>query len=470
MTCSRTRCLPRLFAIPVMFSLILTLRTTHVAAQVSQKAYVPEKVDSLLLDDTLRKVKARFDREVSTLQGENHRYIADVYKERYDYVAAMFHEKALLTLPYAQVYLNSLVNEIRRSNPALQAIPMNVYFARTGVPNAASMGDGVIVFNLGLFIHMENESQAAFVLCHEFAHLYLEHGNKAIATYVNTLYSKETQKELRHIRNEQYNKRAAAEGLAKAFSFDNTRHSRDHEREADSVGLLFLEHTRFDPREALKALALLDDVDKDDFPVTTYMRQVFSAPDYPFQSRWLRQESGLLGGHAVIQRDAALEDSLKTHPDCKARLTSLAAIVDGYANTGKMTDPIDKRRFDSLKSIFPYEIIRYYYDDQDYSRALLSGLELLNDRPKDPYVVAMIGRTFDQMTDAQKNHTLGKVVPLPSPNFPEVYDTLLQFLQNLHLEEMISINYHFLKPYQASLSGYRDYSAAWEKSRQYAGK
>jgi Zn-dependent protease with chaperone function len=406
--------------------------------------YIPAKDDSLLLEAGLTRAQDRFKQEVAGLKGDNAKQIADVYKERFDYIKEQFRTKALLTMPSAQFYLERLLKEIVSANPALQTIPIDVYFAKTGIPNAASMGDGVVVFNLGLFVRMDNESQAAFVLCHELAHVYLNHAGKSITRYVETLYSRETQRELRHIKYEQYNKRSDIEGLAKTLSFDNTRHSRDHEAQADSMGVVFLKATRFDPAEAMTCLAMLDTVDRDNFPTETVLRQTFDAPQYPFQNRWLHQETGLLSGHANLTIDTALTDSLKTHPDCLVRIAALRSLIP---TTDRSKNPMAKTAFDSLRRILPYEILRYYFDAHNYARCLMTGLELLRTRPGDPYIVGMVSGALGQIYDAQRNHTLGRMVPLPSPYFTPAYDTLLQFLQNLRLEEIRNIQHYFITRY-----------------------
>ncbi|TDW99569.1 M48 family metallopeptidase [Dinghuibacter silviterrae] len=424
-------------------ALLLCLLLSRAYAQAPLK-YTPAKDDSLALEADLSRVQDRYKQEVAALKGASAKQIADIYKERFDYIKEQFHTKALLTMPPAQAYLTRLLHEIVAANPGLQTIPIDIYFAKTGIPNASSIGDGVVVFNLGLFVRMDNESEAAFVLCHELAHVYLNHSNQSIARYVDRLNSKETQRELRHIKNEQYNKRADAEDLAKALSFDNTRHGRDHESQADSMGVVFMKATRFDPAEAITCLGLLDTVDKDNAPMEVSLQNTFDSPQYPFQPRWLHHETGLLSGHATIALDTAMMDSLKTHPDCQVRITALRPMI---TTTGRSKNPMGKTAFDSLKKILPYEILRYYYDTHDYAHCLMTGLELLQTRPGDPYIVSMIAGALSRIYDAQKNHTLGRMVPLPSPYYSASFDTLLQFLQNLRLEEIKNIQHSFIARY-----------------------
>jgi predicted SprT family Zn-dependent metalloprotease len=89
------------------------------------------------------------------------------------------------------------------------------------------MGEGTIFFNIGLFHRLQNESQAAFILCHELAHYYLNHSNDNIHQYVNTIYSDDFQQKLKSIQKLSYEKNKQLDALAKNLLFRNRRHGRD---------------------------------------------------------------------------------------------------------------------------------------------------------------------------------------------------------------------------------------------------
>ena len=52
---------------------------------------------------------------------------------------------------------------------------------------------------------------------------------------------------------------------------------------------------------------------------------------------------------------------------------------------------------------------------------------------------------------AQKEHTLSKVAALPGPEYSPNYNLLLQFVQNLYLEDLAAISYNYLLPYHPQL-------------------
>src|SRR5262249_13954998 len=150
------------------------------------------------------------------------------------------------------------------------------------------------------------------------------------------------------------------------------------------------------------------------------------------------------GGHAKLLKDESLSDSLKTHPDCKVRIKMLKPLVNKYASVGGSKDMVNKERFDSLQNIFRYEVIAYAFSSKNFTRSFFYTLELLQQKPSDPYIIVQLGKILNSFYAFQKTHTLGKVIELPSPAFPENYNLLLQFVQNLYLDDYASLSYHYL--------------------------
>ena len=65
---------------------------------------------------------------------------------------------------------------------------------------------------------------------------------------------------------------------------------------------------------------------------------------------------------------------------------------------------------------------------------------------------------------AQKGHTLGKVADLPGPDYPVNYNSLLQFVQNLYLEDLAAISYYFLGSHMPQLDSYEPFKKAFDES------
>lgn len=445
----------------ILYMIVICMLTAATGS--GQPVFQLGEKDSFLLRTFISTHEQRYRQTLDALPAA---YTADYKKQyglRWDNVKNKFNKGEIYTAAYAREYLGSIVSEITRSNPMLADTPFSCYFSRSGVPNASYLGEGVILLNMGLFYRLANESQAAFVICHELAHLYLTHSERSINNYVQKIHSPEVQRELKDIKKKEYRKRAQYESLLEGLSFDTRRHGREFEMEADSMAAVLLANTGFDIAESLTALDLLDDIDTDSMNTAEVLKKIFDTQSYPFQQRWLAKEEGLLGGHARLST-SVFADSLKTHPDCPARIQALQPAIKSYAREGMRRFVVDSLQFERLRLIFPYEITEFSYSSGNYGRSLYYTLELLQQHPGDPYLVAHTGKLLNGLYAAMKEHRLSRVAENPSPSYSPSYNQLLQFIQNLYPENIAALSYHFLKRYEQRLSNYEPYKDAYQQS------
>ena len=452
----------RIFIRILFVSYLLCNFTNKAISQ--NKVFTPSLYNEQWSASALNNLESNFKKKITDLPSENKKDIEKIQTWKWENIAETFLRKEIYTEADAQKYLDDVVSEIVNNNQTLQNKPFRCYFSKSEVPNASFIGEGVILFNLGLLDKLENESQLAFILCHEIAHFYMNHLDNSINEYVATINSEEMQKELKKIKKKNYNKTEDLNKLVKQLSFSSGRHSRYKEAEADSLGVVFMKNTRFDISASLTSLALLDSIDNETYNMSETLQNTFNSADYPFQKKWLAKEEGLLGGHANIEIDKVLADSLKTHPDCKVRIRTLQPLVEKYKNKVAQKNLINKKLFAELQESSKYEVVQYAWDRKNYTKSLYLALSLLNSKPADPYLVAQTGRIFNGLYNELKQHTLGKVTDLPSPWYSAGYNTLLQFIQNLYRENYVQINYHFLQQYSPKLSFYKDFETVYEES------
>ena len=258
------------------------------------KAFTPSLYNEEWSASTLNNLESNFKKKIAGLSSNNKEDVEKMQTRHWESIAKKFYQKEIYTEADAQKYLDDVVLEIVKNNQPLQNKTFRCYFSKSEVPNASFIGEGVILFNLGLLDKIENESQLAFILCHEISHFYMNHVDNSINEYVAAINSKEMQKELKKIKNKSYNKTEELNKLIKQFSFSSGRHSRYKEAEADSLGVVFMKNTRFDIAESLASLAMLDSIDNDTYNVSETLQNTFNSVDYHFQKKWLAKEEGLL--------------------------------------------------------------------------------------------------------------------------------------------------------------------------------
>jgi len=431
----------------------------------AQTGFLPLTRDAAREKSLVDAITLRYKNDIAGLSGPYKKYLAEIYKERYEMTKKMFDDNAVIVDEDASAYLSSVANEILKANPGLNASELRILFSRAWWANASNMGEGTLLFNIGLFHRLENEAQAAFVICHEMAHYYLNHSNNSILNYVNTVYSDEFQKKLKTIQKTDYRQNQLLENLAKSLTFRNRRHSREFEQAADSMAIELMKNTGYDLNESLSCLALLDSADKDKYDCKLNLETHFNFPAFPFKTAWMASSS--LAFAIAKEKDSSLEDSLKTHPDCKVRIEKLRPAVARYSKDNSKKFIVSSDKFWHFRQQFDYEILEFCFEHNEISRCLYYALEMLDAFPDKTYLHATIGRCLNEIYSRQKAHELGKIVDLPMPEYTEEYNKLLRLIQNIRLREVASLCYYYMKQYQQTEDTDKRFAAAWQTATEH---
>lgn len=146
-------------------------------------------------------------------------------------------------------YLQSLGYRLARSSPDKQQ-KFNFFVVRDNSINAFAMPGGVIGVHTGLFVAANNESELASVLGHEIGHVTQRHLARVLASQKYDMFKNiaATAAALLLARS---NPQAASGAMTAASAATVQRqldYTREHEREADRVGLTILQDAGFDVR------------------------------------------------------------------------------------------------------------------------------------------------------------------------------------------------------------------------------
>ena len=126
---------------------------------------IPFSSDAAQLAAPIKNLDQRHQELLAGLSGSLKTELQAEYKKRYAYLKEIYTAEELVTDSTTIHYLQALSQKIIRSNPELGTISTSIHFARAWWPNAISYGEGTILFNINLFSRLENEAQAAFIIC-----------------------------------------------------------------------------------------------------------------------------------------------------------------------------------------------------------------------------------------------------------------------------------------------------------------
>lgn len=426
------------------FILICILHAVH--------AQLPGNVQLLNDDTTVRKVY--LDRtnaqKQKRIEGLDKSYKADyqkIYESQFTEIGEMWTGSRAITEQNLQGYLSGVLNKILDGNTHLRHPDLRVVISRDWWPNAYSLGDGSIAVNAGLFIYLENEAQLAFILCHELAHFHLDHTNKSIKEYVETINSESYQAELRRLKKESFRVNQQLEQLAVKFVVGTRRHRREHEAEADRMAMRWMRKSGYDLNAIESCLRLLDKIDEINLFPQPVLAETFTSADFPFRPRWVREETRIFS--AMDKNDEPVlvsRDSLKTHPDCEKRIRLLkdSIMVEGPGHLFQ----VDEAAFFQWKNRLLPEIVEYCYREEQLSRSLYYGLLLLNDQQYKIYGAYTIARSLNRIYEKQKDHSLRDALDTEGPEYPKDYNELLRMLARIRLAELAQVNFQFCRRYK----------------------
>lgn len=390
----------------------------------------------------------------------------EIYEARFEGVADLLKSSRTVSEPAAHAYLQALLKKIVDVNPELKGLEIRLVFSRDGWPNAYSTGEGTLAVNAGLFVFLDNEGQLVFTICHELAHLYLDHSNKEIRKNVELANSDDLKKQAKQLSKQQYRIGQKLDELVKNILFLNRRHSREDEAEADRQAFIFMKKTGYDCKEAKSCLQLLDKIDDTTLFKPVNLEEVFQSGEYAFRKKWIQNESSIFasmsGDDSPLTK--AEKDSLRTHPDCQKRILLLE---DSIRNTnGGKGFLVDEQEFNHLKKIFVAEMAEQQYRNNNLGHHLYLCLQLLQKEEYSDYAAYAVVRCLNKLYDLQKKHMLGLTVDKETRGYPADYNLVLRMLDRLRLDELANLDYYFAKKYRERLAGYNEFTNEMRKAEK----
>jgi Zn-dependent protease with chaperone function len=360
----------------------------------------------------------------------------------------------------SETEIDSIVQKVAaniiNANPELRG-KVKVFVSRSLVPNAFCTGNTMVVLNIGMLSRLENEAQLAFILCHEFSHQMMNHSNNAIYKHAFVIGDKQYARKIKSTLKEEYNVTSKLKELMLPGLLKDMAYSRYEEFAADSMGIKYLSNTDYDLSAALGVMDILDKIDSEYKNEPLDLRKFFTLPQVPVGPYWFDYKgSSSLGAFETVKD--SLEDSLKTHPDCKLRKERLQSQIEN-SSVKKQIDT-DRKAFEKMVLISKCESVQYMFDTKNIGRSMFLALRMLEERPQDVYHRSMVSMCMAYFSRLKTIRMVGKCVQPPHPEFSESYNRFLYFIQELTPKESGEIAYWMINPATEELKNHEVYFSA----------
>ena len=430
-----------------LFTFWLALLTTIAMSQ--NPAYSPSQSQLPSKKQLEDRLELQLEKDITALPSGSKR-VKDIYENRAEYILLMAskEDEYIFNSP-ANQYINTVFEILLKANPQFNSEQVALYLSRNMAPNMSSFGEGTIVLNIGLLRRLENESQVAFVLAHELAHLQLNHINQEIIAPSKVKANIAMQKEIERITKLNYKHNETGQQLLSGTPYNSSRHSNIHEVETDDLALEIMANAGYAVKEAPKVIENFKTINEPKYKANINIRNAFNRELYPFKEEWKHEKNNLA---AFFEKESVGklfnydEKFLFTHPNLDERQTNLNSKLGNF-EAGKIAQQ-PQQNHDAAVQQADFDFVLSNYQYGNYGQTIYQSLQLQELYPEHPFLTGIIGATMGEMVELIDDHELGKYLPHSSPEFSDNYNELLSFLNNLSMKDMMEVGYNYVRIYQ----------------------
>lgn len=371
-----------------------------------------------------------YNKSLDGFKSNQRKVIKELYSNNQKDFLEKIHDNNYISDKGINTYLQELLNEILNAN-AIDPKDYKILLSKDSEINAHNTGDGTVVVNYGMFLTVENEDELVFVLSHEVGHQYLNHVKKEIEAIAALKNSEEIVKKTEEIRSQKYSKATAADNLLKNIYYKSYRDRREKEIEADSIGFNLYKKTTRDLNHTISLLKKLDDSNQEqDSLIVADYKFCFENGDFKLKSKYFETSQSLFQKYDY--KSAALIDSLKTHPDCSARIQLINKRLVNPMGNAKNSDYFIKTKKNST-----YQNLLNLFSNKEYGTCLYESLKLYKKNKSDSELKRIIYLTLNEIVSSKKNYTISKYINSVDYKYnTDSENRFIDFINNIKISDL----------------------------------
>lgn len=406
----------------------------------SDNVYIPENFNSIK-----KYLSIINEKQLEKVEGPYASKIKKIYKDRDVKMTEAIEDSVYFFNPILKENLDAILQSVYIASDAyIEHNDFYFFVKNSTLPNAGCYGDGSYEISLGLFNLYDTDDELAFVICHEIAHDILDHSFRKINNIVSELNSKETKQKIKTIERNKYGQTRASLALINELNTDFLSHSKEVESQADSLGFVLFQKTRYNPVKALTALRKLKTEEDRFFNFPIHLDSVFNFKTYPFKSFWLEEEMTIFNTEEKIDDFKMSSEDEETHPEIDFRIKQLEeqfTIVDNQHS--------ENNYLKSISEISISQSIVSSIDSNSYDLAMYQLIRKYNlGFITEEFYVSAMATVLTKVYKAKINHELGSYVPRKNGFSSESeLNKIRLFLHNLELGEVRNIGIAFCQKY-----------------------
>ena len=412
--------------------------------------YVPLSDNAQLRADYLKQTEAIYKNSKSRIIKPYTKEFKQLYGFRYESLKGRVAFDYFIFNSEWNSYFNKIKKKVSKANPSFNFSDIRILISRDEEFNAYSVGEGTIILNIGLLNKIENESQLAFILCHEFSHYLLNHSDSAIYKRLASRHSAAYKAKIKELENAKYDQITELKKFIRQDIYMERRNSRAAERQADSLGLLLLTNAQYAPSGALTTIKLLEknsiEPKYTQLNIFTYLGRkptVEKASNFITNGKPKAEEDEEEEEESRVMLDSAL---MLTHPLLEERHKRLTGII---LNTGTDTtlEIANSVTYKKIKENCVFEFCEALMKMGHYDQALLYALAQIEARPESLYFKEAAFFSYFSIYEARKSHHAGLMYDHPLSSTDSAMYWIKNYIVTIKLSDLLKDVIAFNKKY-----------------------
>ncbi len=313
---------------PLFFLMaIATITFSDVKAQ-SKNPYSYQDLSQLFYGKQKDSIKKNWSCPALYTDKNTQKKYKEIWDSRTDFITGAMENNNYVFQQDIYNYLSGIIEDIVKKNSKLIPGKPILLIDRSAAANAYAIGGNMIVVNLGLLSFAKYREDIAFVIAHELSHNIFNHADNFMKEKAQWLTSDEYKNSLNAVLDSKYERFSRLKKVFEGYSFNRSKHQRYHESDADSLAIVLLKQSNI-PFDASFFLRLDSSDIQYKQPLQKPVKEYFTAYSLPFEDWWTQKRSkGLSTKNYNFRDTTGLQDSLKTHPECKDRYAKSLSLSD----------------------------------------------------------------------------------------------------------------------------------------------
>lgn len=387
-------------------------------------------------EDLYAEIKDEYKRKI-------YKQVIEELDELFEQFEADFKDDNFIFDPEIYAFVDEQFQHLKKSNPELQEMKGFLISKETTL-NAYSIPNHFIVIHLGLFYWLNNQDQMASILAHEMGHGFFQHGLNHRAETIIFENSKANKKALKKLKRKKRGKSIQARAAFQSKLYANSKHRRENEFQADSIGYHFIANTDFDTDQIISSMELSSKYDSIQ-PVglgEKIYRELFDLEEQEFDEDWLQIED-LSNYNYDIDASRFIKDSIASHPEMNQRIERLTRL---FPQLKKGSQAIPSDDFLTISEVAKRNRVVSFYEDELYANSLYECLLRIQHEDEVDYYRYWLGKNLEALSSSRKNYTFNKHVSRVNPKKQsDSYMQYLSFLWNLSTSELETMANYYSK-------------------------